>query len=41
MIETQQEVIDRLRLDVLELRHTVRVLNLNNGVIGKPSGLKG
>ena len=40
MIETQQEAIDRLRLDVLELRHTVRVLKLNKGVIGQPSGLK-
>ena len=27
--------------DVLELKHNVRVLELDKGVIGKPSGLKG
>ena len=29
------------KLDVLELKHNVRVLELDKGVIGKPSGLKG
>ena len=41
MIRTQQEAIDCLHLDVLELKHKVRVLELDKGVIGKPSGLKG
>ena len=37
MIVKQQEVIDRLRGDVLELKNKVRVLELKKGVIGKPS----
>ena len=37
MIVKQQDVIDRLRGDVLELKNKVRVLELKKGVIGKPS----
>ena len=36
MIVKQQDVIDRLRGDVLELKLRVRVLAMNKGVIGKP-----
>ena len=36
MIVKQQDVIDRLRGDVLELKLRVRVLAMKKGVIGKP-----